>query len=160
MYIEKEKTACFSGHRTHKIKNTEDMTANLNAILTAAIEQGYTHFISGACAGFDLLAAEAVIALKQKYPHIKLILAVPFPEQADKWANEAKQRYLRILVASDDMKLVSQSYYRGVYYVRNRFMVDNSSLLICYFNGSSGGTAYTVEYADKKGLRIYNLYRK
>ena len=37
-------------------------------------------------------------------------------------------------------------------------MVDNSSRLICYYNGCSGGTAFTVRYAGKKGLEIVNLF--
>ena len=40
---------------------------------------------------------------------------------------------------------------------RNRHLVDNSSVCICYLTESTGGTAYTVEYARKSGLTIVNL---
>lgn len=40
---------------------------------------------------------------------------------------------------------------------RNRHLVDNSSVCICYQTKETGGTAYTVEYARKHGLRIINL---
>jgi len=36
-------------------------------------------------------------------------------------------------------------------------MVDNSSKLICYYNGSGGGTGYTVDYAEKHSVPIINL---
>lgn len=36
-------------------------------------------------------------------------------------------------------------------------MVDNCSRLICYYDGSNGGTRYTVEYAQSKGLPISNI---
>ena len=37
---------------------------------------------------------------------------------------------------------------------RNRYMVNNSSLLIALFNGKPGGTKSTIEYAKKQNLRI------
>lgn len=37
---------------------------------------------------------------------------------------------------------------------RNRFMVNNSSLLIALFSGKNGGTKSTIEYAKKQGLNI------
>lgn len=55
---------------------------------------------------------------------------------------------------------VSQGYhtfFSGCFSVRNRFMVDSSSLLICYFDGQAGGTAQTVHYAQSSGLHIINL---
>ena len=40
---------------------------------------------------------------------------------------------------------------------RNRHLVDHSGTCICYLTRSTGGTAYTVDYARKKGLRIINV---
>ena len=40
---------------------------------------------------------------------------------------------------------------------RNRHLVDNSSVCVCYLTKDSGGTAYTVRYAKEKGLEIVNL---
>lgn len=37
---------------------------------------------------------------------------------------------------------------------RNKFMVDNSSLIIALFNGLSGGTKTTIDYALKQGLEL------
>ena len=42
---------------------------------------------------------------------------------------------------------------------RNRHLVDNSSVCVCYLNKENGGTAYTVDYAGKKGLEIINLVK-
>jgi uncharacterized membrane protein len=35
--------------------------------------------------------------------------------------------------------------------------VDNSSVCICYLTESTGGTAYTVDYAKKAGIRVINI---
>ena len=40
---------------------------------------------------------------------------------------------------------------------RNRHLVDNSSACIAYLTESKGGTAYTVDYADKHDLTIFNI---
>ena len=40
---------------------------------------------------------------------------------------------------------------------RNRHLVDNSSLCICYLTKQSGGTAYTVSYAESHDLKIVNV---
>ena len=57
----------------------------------------------------------------------------------------------------DAVRVFASNYFSGCFSVRNRFMVDSSSLLICYFDGQAGGTAQTVHYAQGSGLHIINL---
>ena len=40
---------------------------------------------------------------------------------------------------------------------RNRYMVDRSSLLIAAFDGTLGGTMYTITYAMRQGAVIVTL---
>ena len=40
--------------------------------------KGVTHFISGMALGVDIYAAEIVLNLKTKYPHITLESAIPW----------------------------------------------------------------------------------
>ena len=40
---------------------------------------------------------------------------------------------------------------------RDRYMVDHSMLLIAAFDGSAGGTRYTVEYALRQGIEIFDV---
>jgi len=39
-----------------------------------------------------------------------------------------------------------------------KYMVDNSNKLICFYDGSSGGTGNTVEYAESKSIPVINIY--
>ena len=55
------------------------------------------------------------------------------------------------------MVYTAQKYAKGCMHKRNCHLVDNSSVCVCYLNRESGGTAYTVRYAGKKGLEIINL---
>lgn len=46
---------------------------------------------------------------------------------------------------------------RGCMHERNRRLVDNSAVCVCYLTQPAGGTHYTVEYARRQGLSIINL---
>ena len=102
------------------------------------------------------LAAEAVIRARAHHD-IRLLCAVPHDHQSDRFPPSWKKRYNVCLVNSDAVRVFASNYFSGCFSVRNRFMVDSSSLLICYFDGQAGGTAQTVHYAQGSGLRIINL---
>lgn len=58
---------------------------------------------------------------------------------------------------ADQVIYTSEEYTRGCMHKRNRYLVDHSSICICYLTEDHGGTAYTVKYADKRHLQIINL---
>ena len=80
------KTACcFTGHRPNGLpeggdEQKEGMIRLKHALIygvEAAIQCGVTVFWAGGAAGFDMLAAEAVLAWRETYPDIRLCLALP-----------------------------------------------------------------------------------
>ena len=52
---------------------------------------------------------------------------------------------------------MQSEYSKASFHIRNAYMVDNSTRVIAAYNGTSGGTRNTVEYARKKGLEIINI---
>ena len=155
----KEKSCCFTGHRRIPALKLITLKKKLKNELITLIEDGYTDFIAGGAIGFDTLAAEAVLELKTDYPHIKLCLVLPCKEQDKYWTVQQKKVYARILSLADSHEYVSESYTRYCMFQRNRKMVDESSVVISFFDGKDkGGTAMTVKYANKKSLPIINLY--
>ena len=164
--INRNKTLCFSGHRTVKLPKDKDkltyLLQDLSIEIDKAISEGYDTFIFGACYGFDLLCAEQVLLRKKiiqyKNPvNIKLIAVVPFEEQAVKWKEQDRDKYFNILSKCDDVVILNKHFKTGCYHERNRYMVDNSNRLICYYDGSGGGTRYTIEYAKRRSIQIVNL---
>ena len=107
--------------------------------------------------GFDTIAAFAVLKLKERYPDIRLILVLPCFSQTRGWSQEDIEIYDDIKQKADKVVYTSQEYTRGCMHKRNRRLVDDSRYCICYLAERSGGTAYTVEYAQKKGLTVINL---
>ncbi|MGD9678703.1 MAG: SLOG family protein [Vulcanibacillus sp.] len=163
--IERNKTICFSGHRTEKLPKRKDkfnfMIQSLYNEINKAVTEGYGTFMFGACYGFDLICAEQVLKRKQiiriEDPVINLIAVVPFEDQAARWKEQERDKYFEILSKCDDVIILNKQYKSGCYHERNRYMVDNSSKLICYYDGSSGGTRYTVEYSERQKMQIINL---
>lgn len=43
-------------------------------------------------------------------------------------------------------------YGRGATFIRNREIVDNADVVVAFWNGTSKGTKYTIDYANKKGV--------
>ena len=125
--------------------------------LEKLIEQGVIYFGAGGALGFDTMAAQTVLSLKLKHPEIKLILVLPCQSQADRWSEEDRAVYEEIKRKADKVKYTSIEYTSGCMHKRNRHLVDNSSVCVSYMTKSTGGTAYTVDYARKSHVRVINL---
>lgn len=156
--IDKLKVACFSGHRNLPKDRTE-LRTNLEKAIIELIEREVVFFGNGGALGFDQLAAETVLQLKEEYPHIRLVMVLPCPpeHQSLKWNDEQKKRYYEILKQADKVRILSPRYTSSCMLDRNRHLVDNSAYLICYLRERSGGTFYTVNYAERQGLRILQI---
>lgn len=150
-------TCCFTGHRKIPLDQLESVTQRLRDAVIASIKDGYQYFGAGGALGYDTIAAQTVLKLREKYPEIKLILVLPCKTQTRGWTQADIDEYERIMAAADKVTYTSEEYTRGCMHKRNRHLVDNSSLCICYLTERSGGTAYTVDYALKKGLRVVNV---
>lgn len=153
----REKTCCFTGHREIPFLKSAAIQKRLKKTLEDLIGKGYCYFGAGGALGFDTLAAQTVLELKSKYPQIRLILVLPCLSQADRWSDKDKAVYEDIKYRADKVVYTSQEYFSGCMHKRNRHLVDNSSVCICYLTKNTGGTAYTVDYADRNGLKVINM---
>ena len=158
MDIIKEKSVCFSGHRTVRREDAETLKSNLSRAIDIYIRRGFDTFICGGAVGFDTMAAEAILEKKRVRPSLKLVLALPCRDQTSKWTNLSDLvKYREILGGADDVVYTSVFYTSGCMHLRNRYMGDSSSACICYKYSEKGGTAYTVNYAAQRGLEVINL---
>ena len=160
-----EKSCCFTGYRPSKFPfslekgngGLEKMENLLIETVFTLYDEGCTTFYSGMAMGFDIIAAEAVLLLKERFDDVRLICVAPFKEQAQGFSEPWRSRYEKIVAAADEFIVLSDKYYRGCYYKRNAYIVDNSDYVLTWFDGRPGGTAKTIEYAQKKGRYIINL---
>lgn len=153
-----EKHACsFSGHRQIYRIHQETLPEKLSHTIDILINSGITRFISGGAMGFDLMAAECVLKKRAEHPEIKLSMILPCRDQASRWPSAIRRKYEAILSAADDVTYTSEKYDAFCMHTRNRALVDNSDVLVCYLVRMASGTAYTKNYAEEKGLGIINL---
>ena len=152
------KSICFTGHRNIKI--TSELISLLNKTLTDLIDNGAADFYAGGALGWDMLCEQAVLDLKEKFPHIRLHLVLPCSaeEQTAKWNDMQKEKYRKILNAADTVRYISEHYYDGCMKVRNARLVELADCCVCYYdNRGRSGTGQTVRMAKEKGIRVINL---
>lgn len=158
--FEKEKTACFTGHRKIEGITEAELSTEVFDAVCELIGDGYTDFIFGGAIGFDTIAARTtqLIRAMDSYSHIRTHLFLPCKDQDRFWNKEQKAQYQNIISLANSVTYVSEAYTRGVMHKRNAAMVDASSCAISYCTTpQSGGTAYTTRYAYKNGLRVIHI---
>lgn len=149
----REKGVAFTGHRSYRSECDQALMLHLRALC----ERGFRDFYSGMAEGFDLAAAEAVVALRREFP-IRLIAVLPHPGQAHGFSAKNRLLHARLLEEADRVVKVAQAYHAGCFHRRNDFLVEQASHLVAYYNGSKGGTHYTLHRAQREGLSIKNLH--
>ena len=151
-----EHTCCITGHRNISDDVTDFVERELRREIALAIEEGYTHFLSGFAEGTDLLFAQIVADEKQKNNAIKLEAAIPNRKRI----NTPNQLFQQLIGQCDVVGVHSEEYHSSCFMKRNRFMVDQSSRVIAVFDGrKSGGTYATMQYAQKqrKDIKIITV---
>ncbi len=113
-------------------------------------------FLVGGMGDFDGLCSSAVRKAKKKHPEkqISLELILPYLTQE---LNESKdyyeQSYDSIVIPTELVGV----HYKSAITKRNRWMVEQSSVIIAYVYRDFGGAFTTLKYAKKKGLQVINL---
>ena len=152
----REHTVCFTGHRMIR-KEDEQRLHQLDELLNLLYQQGYRDFLCGGALGFDMIAAEHVVHLREKHPDGRLIFCLPCADQSSKWKRADCSHYERLLYLSDETRVLSPRYYDGCMQVRNAYMVDRSYICIAYMAHLRGGTLATVRYAVSQDVPVVNI---
>lgn len=167
-------TVAFTGHRTYD----GQAAAALRATVGELYARGFRTFLCGMAMGFDLAAAEAVLACRDSetgsafspaaapephsphtpMPGLRLVAVIPFRGQESRFPAADRERFRRVLAAADHSVTLSPSYHAGCYAVRNNYLVEHAALLVAWYDGSPGGTHYTVRRALVRGLEFINLH--
>ncbi len=157
---EKAYAVCFTGHRILGDGERAQIDVKLSALISALVSRGTKLFITGGALGFDTCAALSVLRARQTCRGVRLRLMIPCPDQDRYWTPADRTVYSEILKRADEKILVSPSYHRGCMLSRDRAMVDAADLCVAWLrpDETDGGTIYTVKYAEKHGVPVFNLY--
>lgn len=149
------RSCAFTGHRTLLSTFSKD---ELFERVLSLVKEGVDTFYNGMAMGFDLIAAETVLKIKETYKNVKLIACIPCYGQERYFSERDKVRYVEILKRADEKKVLSEIYTPDCMLKRNRYMSDNADVLIAYLYENRGGTAYTVNYFTQKYPRKWVIY--
>lgn len=156
----RKNACCFTGHREILPEDREPLRAALlSEIQRLYAEKGVTEFYTGGARGFDTMAAEAVLKIREALP-VRLHLILPCKGQSDRWHFTEKRRYREILKQADTAEFLFERYTPDCMLRRDDAMVARSGYCICYLRDPAakrGGTAYTVRRAKKEGLEVIHL---
>jgi uncharacterized phage-like protein YoqJ len=131
-------------------------------------------FIFGGALGIDQMAFDVCCDVRDVYSgYYEFHIAVPFENQERKWFNPTDiERYKYQLNEANKVIIVDKlekyqlkgiaegEYHPAKLQKRNEYMVDNSDIVIAVWDGSKGGTANCVKYAEKLGRKIVRLNPK
>lgn len=148
------KICAFTGHRN--LFGYGFDRCLLDRVNEHLIKNGVDTFLCGMAVGFDIECAQSVLALKEKYD-VKLVACLPCANQSDTFSQKNKFIYNSIIEKCDEVITLAPVYRRGCMHGRDRYMVENSDVLVCFLRKNFGGTFYTVGYAKKLGKKIIEL---
>lgn len=158
-----EKACAFTGYRPQKLSFGNDEThedcLRLKSILKneicALVENGYNSFLSGMALGIDIICAELVLEIKREAPDIKLVAVIPCLLQERQWGEQEQRRYRSLLARADEKIFVTQTEFtKGCMQKRNRYLAQNSDKLLAVWDGQSGGTMQTIQFAQRCGKPV------
>ena len=149
----KEKTCAFSGHRILSGNFNENELKN---VVNGLIAKDFDTFLVGMALGFDTACFKVLEDVRKKND-IKIIACVPCRDQYKFFNKKQKAEYGRMIDSANEVVYLSENYYDGCMFERNKFMVDNCSVLVSYLNFNRGGTYQTVKYAVENNVKIIYL---
>lgn len=152
--IDPHATVAFTGHRSYRGEADNALSHALESLYA----RGFRTFLSGMAVGFDLAAADAVLALRRRCPDVRLVAVIPFRGQEHTFSPAERQHYREVLEAADASVVLAEAYHPGCFRARNDWLVAHAAWLVTWYDGSAGGTHYTVGRAVRAGRMLLHLH--
>ena len=149
------KTA-FIGHRQ---LFSPDIEERLLSAVETEIKNGCKEFTVGTHGEFDSLALYICRKLRHTYTDIKIEVVLTSLNEIKKDSEFDAPPYADVQTIMYDIEDV---HFKQKIIISNRRMLDSCDTLICYVDTSvyKSGAKMALRYAEKRGLKIMNLFRK
>ena len=145
------------GHRQIIANNIEN---RLLIAIKQQIEKGCKKFTMGTHGAFDSLALSACKHLREIYPDLEIEVAITSLNAIKKDTISDYTPYSDVQTVMYDIEC---AHYKQQITLSNKLMLDTCDALICYVDDNyihPSGARTAMQYANKIGLKIINLYRK
>ena len=138
---------CFFGHKDVP----SGLTEFLLPVLKDLINEGVDSFLVGNQGGFDSTVLHTLRLLKEKHPHITYNVVLAYmPGAKEEWSayDPMETLYPEGLEAVHPRFAISW---------RNKWMIQESDVVVTYITHSWGGAAQFAELAERKHKRVINI---
>lgn len=153
---------CFIGHRNIY----ENIREKIKETVENEIKNGCKFFTMGTHGEFDKMALSVCRELRHIYKEIKIEVIItsfksiePIIDHDEIFGDEKYTPYEDVETI---MYNIEEEHYKRQIIASNRQMIDSCDTLICYVNKkhNPSGAKLAMNYAERKGLRIINLYNE
>lgn len=145
------KTCCVTGNRYIEEKKVKTTRNEITLAVMSAIFKDCKKFISGFSYGVDLIFADVVLELKQKYTDISLHAEIPYRKRLF----TSDEKFQKLIEQCSSIYITSENYYKGCFGKRNKEMIEKSDLLIAVYDKSAkDSTKFNINYAKKLNKEI------
>lgn len=153
-------TIAVTGHRPSKLGGYSPaaqtrLIAFANTLVRDIVPRNFAvgQYITGMALGWDMAIAEACVA-----NDIPFIAAVPCAGQSSVWPGPSQAQWNRLIERAARVEVLAPAYSPTCMNDRNHWMVDNSDHLLALWDGSHGGTANCVRYAQSRQHPLHNVW--
>lgn len=137
----------FCGHRIVTDYSLEEKI--YIKVLDLVMNKNCTIFYSGGMGEFDMLCERVVRRIKKKYPYIKLCRII--------YKYKTDLKAVRSLVDEIIIPDLTNVHYKKAIVMRNRWMVEEADMILCYIHKSYGGAYTMMKYAEKTNTEIIRI---
>jgi uncharacterized phage-like protein YoqJ len=156
-----------TGHRPNKLAGYD-----LSTPFYVALQEWLEHIIktglaqhphltlhSGLALGADTVWSQAILAMRERFPgRIAFVAEVPLMTQSSRWPAARDKEYWQTQIDSADLvNVYAQSYSPQAMQLRNEGMIGAAQLVLALWDGSTGGTAHAVRFAEKNGIQVFRM---
>lgn len=150
---------CGTGHRPDKLGGYDDDT-HMRLVRLAyghiAEDPECRFVISGGALGWDQALARAAYTAG-----IRFAMYLPFEGFDIKWPKDSRGYLEWLCKCADEVKYICEPGYNPYkMQLRNEAMVNDADVVLALWNGTTGGTANCLRYAEKVSKPIVNLWNK
>ena len=154
MMSNKNFTCAVSGNRT--VLNDLDIEKLKEIFIKLIINRDINTFLVGMAVGFDTICFKTLLEIRKNF-NIKIVACIPCANQDYNYNEKQKKEYEKMLELADEKVYTGFEYTKKCMLIRNKYLVDNSSVLVVYSRKKTGGTVYTKNYAINSCVPIIEL---
>lgn len=141
-----------SGHRTIHVQEFRAIRPIIhNAIDALKIKDIYC----GGAIGWDnLMAKEFIDTLR-----VHIVLPFPFEVHTKRWKSHQKLELKKLIHRALEVVVISNNnrYNVTLYQKRNKYIVDNTHIMLFYYTNQTGGTKNALMYCIRARKPFYNF---